>query len=115
MQPILNYEVFLTSGTKDQADNNGLWAYNDPFDEFRSVPNRISGKIADLSNESFSPFTQSRIFDELPNWSREFSEASAVRKDYLAAPSEDAYSAQFDINIRAVRKLPYKAIPALFA
>lgn len=115
MQPILNYEVYLTSGAKSVADNNGLWAYNDPFDEFRSIPNRISGQIADTNSESFYPFTQSRKFSELPNWSREFSEASNVRKDYLAAPVEDAYSAQFDINIRAVRKLPYKAVPALFA
>lgn len=115
MQPILNYEVYLTSGAKSVADNNGLWAYNDPFDEFRSIPNRISGQIADTDSESFYPFTQARKFSELPNWSREFSEASNVRKDYLAAPVEDAYSAQFDINIRAVRKLPYKAVPALFA
>lgn len=115
MQPIFNYEVYLTNAASSVADNNGLWAYNDPFDEYRSLPNRIKGKIADPSSESFFPYTQSRKFSQLPNWSREFSEASNVRKDFLAAPSEDAYSCQFDFNIRCVRRLPYKAVPALFA
>lgn len=115
MQPIFNYEVYLTNAASSVADNNGLWAYNDPFDEYRSLPNRIKGKIADPTSESFFPYTQSRKFSQLPNWSREFSEASNVRKDFLAAPSEDAYSCQFDFNVRCVRRLPYKAVPALFA
>lgn len=115
MQPIYNYEVYLTNAAASVADNDGLWAYNDPFDEYRSIPNRIKGKIADSTNQSFFPYTQSRKFSSLPNWSREFSEASNVRKDYLAAPSEDAYTMQVDFDIRCVRRLPYKAVPALFA
>lgn len=120
MQPIYNYELYLrsgaiTTGSEQTTDNEYVWAYNDPFDELRSMPNRIHGKIADLNNKSFSPFTQSRKFTQLPVWGREFSEADDVRKDYLAAPTEDAYSAQFDVNITAVRCLPFKAIPALFA
>ena len=78
----------------------------------RYIPNKIHGKIADSSNESFYPFTQARKFTQLPNWGREFSSTNDVRKDYLVAPSEDAYSAQFKLNIRAVRQLPYKAEPA---
>lgn len=111
LQPVYNYELYY-SGNKDK--DNGLFGYNDPFDEYRYMPNRIHGKIADPSNNSFYPYTQSRKFSDTPTLGRAFAEARQVRKDYLAAPVEDAYSCQFDINIRAVRPLPYKSSPALF-
>lgn len=109
MQPIYNKELYF-SGNATQDD--GLWAYQDRCDEYRYMANRISGKIADKDAESFNPYTQSRIFDELPNYGQVFSRASDVRKDYLAAPSEVAYTAQFSLDIRAVRPLPYRAMPA---
>lgn len=116
MQPILNQEIYAQDYDVLDSDNNpvneGLFAYQDIFDDYRYMANRIHGKIADMSNLSFAPYTQSRKFDELPNWSYEFASATDVRKDYLAAPVEDAYTAQFDLEIRAVRPLPYQAIPA---
>lgn len=113
MQPILNKELYYAGNNGDsQGDDNYLWAYQNPFDWLRYIPNHIHGKIADKNNKSFYPFTQARTFTQLPNWGREFSSTNDVRKDYLTAPLEDAYSAQFSINIRAVRPLPYKAIPA---
>ena len=111
LQPVYNYELYF-AGNDDK--DNGLFGYNDPFDEFRYMSNRIHGKIADSTNESFYPYTQSRRFTDTPTLGRAFAEARQVRKDYLAAPTEDAYSCQFDINIRAVRPLPYKSTPALF-
>ena len=118
MQPILNQELYFQG--YDVVDNDGnpvnenLFAYQDVYDDYRFMNNRIHGKIADSSSESFYPFTQSRHFDSLPNWSYEFAAASEVRKDYLAAPSEDAYSAQFAIDVRAVRPLPAQSVPLQF-
>lgn len=109
MVPVLNRELYLGSDSDVNAD---LWAYQNPFDNMRYRTNTIHGKIADPAQKSFFPYTQSRKFDELPNWSREFATADDVRKDFLFAPVEDAYSAQFSLNIRAVRPLPYKPIPA---
>lgn len=113
MQPIYNKELYYAGNNgADSGDDNYLWAYQNPFDYLRYLPNKIHGKIADSTNNSFYPYTQARHFTQLPNWGRSFSNASDVRKDYLVASSEDAYSAQFSINIRAVRPLPYRAIPA---
>lgn len=116
MQPILNQEIYAQDYDVLDSDGNpvneGLFAYQDIFDDYRYMANRIHGKIADMSNLSFAPYTQSRKFDGLPNWSYEFAAATDVRKDYLAAPVEDAYTAQFDLEIRAVRPLPYQAVPA---
>lgn len=110
MQAILNQELYYQNGNTES--NNDLWAYQDRFDELRYLPNRIHGQIADPAKRSFYPYTQSRKFTQLPNFSKEFANANNVRKDYLAAPSEDAYTAQFSIDIRCVRALTYRANPA---
>lgn len=109
MIPILNHEIYaLDTYEKGQE----LFAWNNPYDELRYRANEIHGKIADPNNKSFAPYTQARFFNATPTWGKEFAEAADVRKDFLQAPSEIAYTAEFAINIRAVRELPYKAIPA---
>lgn len=113
MIPILNKEIFFAGNNgNNQGEDNYLWAYQNPFDDLRYIQNRISGKIADYSNNSFRSYTQARHFTTLPNWGKEFAQADNVRKDYLFAPSESAYTAQFKFDIRAVRPLPYRSIPA---
>lgn len=107
--PILNKELFVSG---DSAKDNDLFAYQNPFDEYRYKPSRIHGKIADPASKSFFPYTQSRKFDSTPTYSRSFFKADDVRKDYLTAPTEDAYSAQFKFSIRAVEPLSYTGSPA---
>lgn len=114
MQPILNRELFYAGNNGSSVgEDNYLWAYQNPFDHLRYNQNEIHGKIADSSNNSFYPFTQARHFTQLVNWGRNFSEAKDVRKDYLVGGSaENGYILQTKFNIRCVRELPYKAIPA---
>lgn len=109
MRPILNQEIFL-SGTKSVDED--LFAYQNPFDEYRYIANEIHGQIADKTKLSFVPYTQARIFTETPNWNASFVTANDVRKDYLTAPLEDAYTMQVRFDIRAVRPLSYIAAPA---
>lgn len=114
MQPILNKEIFYSGNNgSESGEDNYLWAYQNPFDHLRYNQNEIHGKIADSSDNSFYPFTQARHFTQLVNWGRNFSEAKDVRKDFLVAGSaENGYILQTKFNIRCVRELPYKAIPA---
>lgn len=116
MQPVLNKELFLQANNvtdpQNNVVNNNLWAYQDIFDEYRYQSNRVGGQLAMTDRKSFYPFTQSRKFGSLPNWGKEFARADDVRTDYLAAPTESAYICQFDINVRAVQPLPYRARPA---
>lgn len=118
MQPILNQELYFQAYTVVDDDGNpvneNLFAYQDAFDDYRFMTNRIHGQIADSTKLSFFPYTQARDFDSLPNWSYDFAAATNVRKDYLAANIEDAYTAQFDVNVRAVRPLPYQSVPMTF-
>lgn len=113
MIPILNHEVYALNKGNDFKKNFDMFAWNNPFDELRYRANEIHGKIADPENASFSNYTQARFFNQKPNWGKEFSEASEVSKNYLSAgKAEVAYTAQFKIDINAVRAIPYKAIPA---
>ncbi|MEM3714104.1 MAG: major capsid protein [Nitrososphaeria archaeon] len=109
MREILNKELYFTG---DPEVDNDLFAYQTPYDELRYKNSVIHGKIADPSSLSFFPYTQSRKFDTLPTYSQSFARAKNVRKDYLAAPTEVAYTAQFDIQCRAVRPIPYNPVPA---
>lgn len=112
--PVLNRELFFTDAASDDSTSefprfeaNELFVYQAPFDNMRFMNNRISGKVADITNKSFSPYTQAREFQDTPKWNVDFLEAKNIRKDYLAAPSEVAYTVQFKFDIRAVRPLPY--------
>ena len=108
--PVLNKELYF-SGNKETDDD--LFAYQNPFEEMRYKASTIHGKIADASNLSFFPYTQSRHFGETPTYSPEFFTADDVRKDYLAGgTAESAYTCQIKFDIRAVRPLSYVGIPA---
>lgn len=115
LTPILNEELFYDpsdSQAVPEMKNKYLWAYQNPFDDYRYQANKITGSIANPNSIDFTPYTQSRIFSQLPTWSHDFIQASKIRKDYLSAPSEFAYTAQFRLGINAVRPLPYKPVPA---
>lgn len=115
LTPVFNEELFYDPSDSQaipELKNKYLWAYQNPFDDYRYQSNRITGLIANPGSENFTPYTQSRIFSSLPTWSHDFVQASKIRKDYLSAPSEVAYTAQFRLGINAVRPLPYKPVPA---
>ena len=53
MQPIYNKELYYAGNNdNDEGEDNYLWAYQNPFDYLRYIPNHIHGKIADPNNES---------------------------------------------------------------
>lgn len=111
LRPILKKELYATGSQENDED---LWAWQNPFDEYRYIPNKIKGKLADPTELNFYPYTQSRHFsgETTPEYGAVFAEAKDVRKDYLNAPSEVAFTAQYKLDIRAVRPLPYKPVPA---
>ena len=47
-----------------------------------------------------------------PTYSESFFRADDVRKDYLASPTEDAYSGRIRFNIRAVEPLSFTGNPS---
>lgn len=112
-QAILNRELYYDPSAPDPNQNDGLFAYISRFDQYRYRSNEIHGLVADDTNVSFFPYTQSRKFKTLPKYSQEFmSTKNNVRKDFLTAPNEVPFIVQVANNVRAVRPLPYYAVPA---
>lgn len=113
--PVLNYELFLPKDGSHFINSDGmnLFAYQNSFDDYRYMPNKIKGKIADINNKSFRPYTQSRIFTSMPVFNQVFASfENNENRYYLAATNESAFTAQFSFDIRAVRPLPYVSNPA---
>lgn len=106
---IFNKELYVSG---NRTNDNDLFAYQNPFDEYRYKENRIIGKIGDSTNASFFPYTQARQFTSTPTYSESFFKADNVRKDYLSAPTEDAYTGRIDFSIRAVEPLSFSGSPA---
>lgn len=110
LEPILNKELYLSGNSTTDDD---LFAYQTPFDDYRYKENEIHGKIADPDNLSFFPYTQSRKFNSTPSYTESFFTTKGnIRKDFLAAPTEVGYTAQFHIKCTAIQPLSYVGVPA---
>lgn len=108
-QPILNKEIYFQGNEQD----DDLFAYQDIFDEFRYIRSRVTGVLADPSAHSYFPYTQSRLFEQLPTFSQSFATTKDnVRMDFLTSQTDPPFTCEFAFDIRAVRPLPYKAVPA---
>lgn len=106
------FDYELTSTAEDY--NNGLFAYQNYGDNYRYHENEVHGAMAEGYNTQFLSYTQSRILAGQQNWGREFALASNnnIRMDYLAAPTLPSFTYDIHLGIRAVRKIPYRPIPA---
>lgn len=108
-QPILNKEIYFQGNESD----DDLFAYQDIFDEFRYIRSRVTGVLADSTALSYFPYTQSRLFEQLPTFSQSFATTkNNVRMDFLTSQNDPPFTCEFAFDIRAVRPLPYKAVPA---
>lgn len=109
-QPVLNKELRFVGS---ELNDDGLFAYQDIFDEFRYVTSKVRGELANPSSNSYFPYTQSRYFLQTPTFSQSFATTKGnVRMDFLSSQADPPFTAQFRFNIRAVRPLPYRAVPA---
>ena len=109
-QAILNKELFVT-GNADK--DNDIYAYQERFAEMRHRRNMVSGLLAKKDDEYFSSWTWARFFSETPTLSNSFVNMEGnVRKNMFAVPSEPPFVVQVANRCRAVRRLPYKSIPA---
>lgn len=111
MQATLNKEIFFSN---DSDWNNTPWGYVGCYDELRSIPNRVAGDMLNPSYTDLKAWTLRREFanDNLPSMSHKFEcLKNNVDKTAWAVPSMPAFILQCANFIKAVRPLPYIAIP----
>ena len=110
MQAVLQDELYNTAGSHDI-----VLGYQNRYDELRYRANEVHGKVADDTNESFSPYIQTRIFKSAPTLSPEFlTTKDNIPNKWLSSAEEVPYIIQVANKVRAVRPVPYKAVPTSF-
>ena len=110
MQAVLQDELYNTAGSHDI-----VLGYQNRYDELRYRSNEVHGKVADDTNESFSPYVQTRIFKSAPTLSPEFlTTKDNIPNKWLSSAEEVPYIIQVANKVRAVRPVPYKAEPTSF-
>ncbi len=110
MQAVLQDELYNTAGSHDV-----VLGYQNRYDELRYRANEVHGKVADDNNESFSPYIQTRIFKSTPTLSPEFlTTKDNIPNKWLSSAEEVPYIIQVANKVRAVRPVPYKAVPTTF-
>ncbi len=110
MQAVLQDELYNTAGSHEV-----VLGYQNRYDELRYRSNEVHGKVADDANESFSPYIQTRIFKSAPTLSPEFlTTKDNIPNKWLSSAEEVPYIIQVANKVRAVRPVPYKAVPTSF-
>ena len=113
MQAVLNKELY--NDVKDFNNNDSVFGYQNRFDEMRYRANEVHGKVADLSNNSFSPYIQTRHFQSRPTLTPEFvTTKDNISTNWLSHETEVPYIIQVAHRVTAIRPLPYRATPATF-
>lgn len=110
MQAILNKEIY---NDPSDSDNDGVFGYQNRFDEMRYRANEVHGKVADKDSRSFFPYIQTRFFNSRPTLTPEFlTTKDNIPKDWMTSVSEVPYIVQFANRISAIRPISYRATPA---
>lgn len=113
-QPILNKEVYVSSGDID----DDLFGYQERYTylKVRNNVNRGMFQCAPYKDSLFGPMTQARWFTSLPELSYQFLVMSPdnMRKDWLAYPSEPTFYIQTASKVFVNRKLGYISQPETF-
>lgn len=113
MQAVLNKELY--NDITDYEHNDDVFGYQNRFDEMRYRSNEVHGKVADLSNNSFSPYIQTRHFQSRPTLTPEFvTTKDNISTNWLSHETEVPYIIQIAHRVTAIRPLPYRATPATF-
>lgn len=110
MQAVMQSELYNTIGSNDV-----VLGYQNRYDELRYRANEVHGKVADDENDTFSPYVQTRIFHETPTLSPELlTTKDNISKKWLSSAEEVPFIVQLANKVRAVRIVPYKAVPTTF-
>lgn len=120
-QEVLNEEIFAKSGDSDpltdKNSNRSIWGYEARYNEMRYNPDIITGKMRpnkQTGEASFDYWHLGRYFDTLPNLNGEFLKCNPDKRIFQAT-DEVGFICHIGNRIKALRPLPYMAVPHLKA
>lgn len=120
-QEVFNEEIFAKSGDsdplKDKNSNRSIWGYEARYNEMRYNADLVTGKMRPNKQTgvaSFDYWHLGRYFDTLPNLNGEFLKCNPDKRIFQAT-DEVGFICHIGNRIKALRPLPYMAVPHLKA
>lgn len=120
-QEVLNEEIFAKSGDSDpltdKDSNRSIWGYEARYNEMRYNADLVTGKMRPNKQTgvaSFDYWHLGRYFDTLPNLNGEFLKCNPDKRIFQAT-DEVGFICHIGNRIKALRPLPYMAVPHLKA
>lgn len=120
-QEVLNEEIFAKSGDSDpltdKNSNRSIWGYEARYNEMRYNADLVTGKMRPNKQTgvaSFDYWHLGRYFDTLPNLNGAFLKCNPDKRIFQAT-DEVGFICHIGNRIKALRPLPYMAVPHLKA
>lgn len=104
-QAIEGAEIYAVDN--DETENRKVWGFNEVYDELRSIPSRIVGKM----RSTFNYWHLARFFNSKPALNEDFISGKDVSKRIFAVQNEEGIICHYANIIRAVRPLPKYGTP----
>lgn len=103
-QAIEGAEIYATD---DETENRKVWGFNEIYDELRSIPSLIVGKM----RSTFNYWHLGRLFGSKPSLNEDFISGKDVSKRIFAVQDEEGILVDYANLVRAVRPLPKYGTP----
>lgn len=109
-QPIYNRELYVQGSSVD----NQIFGYNEAWVDYRTKPNRVSGKMRSVATDSLAIWHYADYYTALPvlsdTWNHE--DKSNVART-LAVTNEPQLMADFSFDVLMERAMPVYSVPGL--
>lgn len=109
-QPILNKEIYA-QGTAGGSADEGVFAYQERFGEYRYKPSLITGKFRSSDPQSLDVWHLSQDFGSLPTLNSTFIEENPPIDRVIAVTDEPQFLMDSYINLRCARPMPVFGVP----
>lgn len=112
-QAVLNQEIYMQDGTTYQAENEGVFGYQERWSEYRYKPSMITGKLRSNDAASLDAWHLSQEFSSLPGLNKTFIEETPPIDRVVAVPSEPDMIMDCHFSLQCARVMPLHSVPGL--
>lgn len=111
-QEVWNSEIYQANNSNGQ--DSGVFGYQSRYAEYKYIPNTVHGSMRD---DSFSPWSLFRFFDNVPALSSQFVKVSNdddfLGRIFPIPDADEQFIVQIYHDFKSVRTLPKHVIPSL--
>lgn len=109
-QAVLNSEIFCV-GSNNQAQDDGVFGYQERYAEYRYKPSRISGKFLSSDPTSLDVWHLALDFATLPLLNQSFMFDNPPIARIVAVPNEPQFLVDIWFSLKCSRPMPVYGVP----